>query len=256
MSVKRIGVLTSGGDAPGMNPCVRAVVRTALYHGLECYGIRRGWNGLITGDIVRLDEKSVSHTINRGGTILYTARSQEFMTEEGRQKAFETIQKEEIDALVVIGGNGSLTGAMNFAREFDVCCIGLPGTIDNDLYGTDNTIGYDTTMNTIVECVDRIRDTAQRHERIFFIEVMGRDAGFLAQNSAIASGAEAAIIPEDSTDVDQLAQFMERDADERGYDAEKYIEQVCEIKAVPNGFKCVNLVHLRFSLYFSKNICK
>ena len=132
------------------------------------------------------------------------------MTEEGRQKAFENIQKEEIDALVVIGGNGSLTGAMNFAREFDICCIGLPGTIDNDLYGTDNTIGYDTTMNTIVECVDRIRDTAQSHERIFFIEVMGRDAGFLAQNSAIASGAEAAIIPEDSTDVDQLAQFMER----------------------------------------------
>lgn len=142
--------------------------------------------------------------------MLKTARSKEFMTEEGRQKAFETIQKEEIDALVVIGGNGSLTGAMNFAREFDVCCIGLPGTIDNDLYGTDNTIGYDTTMNTIVECVDRIRDTAQSHERIFFIEVMGRDAGFLAQNSAIASGAEAAIIPEDSTDVDQLAQFMER----------------------------------------------
>ena len=142
--------------------------------------------------------------------MLKTARSKEFMTEEGRQKAFETIQKEEIDALVVIGGNGSLTGAMNFAREFDVCCIGLPGTIDNDLYGTDNTIGYDTTLNTLVECVDRIRDTAQSHERIFFIEVMGRDAGFLAQNSAIASGAEAAIIPEDSTDVDQLAQFMER----------------------------------------------
>ena len=136
----------------------------------------------------------MSGIIGTGGTILKTARSKEFMTEEGRQKAFENIQKEEIDALVVIGGNGSLTGAMNFAREFDICCIGLPGTIDNDLYGTDNTIGYDTTMNTIVECVDRIRDTAQSHERIFFIEVMGRDAGFLAQNSAIASGAEAAII--------------------------------------------------------------
>ena len=145
-----------------------------------------------------------------GGTILKTARSKEFMTDEGKEKAYQQMQEHGIDALVVIGGNGSLTGAMEFARKYDVCCIGLPGTIDNDLYGTDSTIGYDTTMNTIVECVDRIRDTAQSHERIFFIEVMGRDAGFLAQNSAIASGAEAAIIPEDSTDVDQLARFMER----------------------------------------------
>lgn len=145
-----------------------------------------------------------------GGTILKSARSKEFMTPEGKEKAYATMQKEGIDALVVIGGNGSLTGAMEFARTYDVCCVGLPGTIDNDLYGTDSTIGYDTTMNTIVECVDRIRDTAQSHERIFFVEVMGRDAGFLAQNTAIASGAEAAIIPEDSTDVDQLAQFMER----------------------------------------------
>ena len=142
--------------------------------------------------------------------MLKTARSSEFKTPEGQQKAYDNIVKHGIDALVVIGGNGSLTGAMKFAQEFDICCIGLPGTIDNDLYGTDSTIGYDTTMNTIVECVDRIRDTAQSHERIFFVEVMGRDAGFLAQNSAIASGAEAAIIPEDSTDVDQLAQFMER----------------------------------------------
>ena len=145
-----------------------------------------------------------------GGTILKTARSKEFMTEEGMKKAYENMQKHDIQALIVIGGNGSLTGAMNFAREYDVCCIGLPGTIDNDLYGTDSTIGYDTTLNTIMDCVDRIRDTAQSHERIFFVEVMGRDAGFLAQNSAIACGAEAAIIPEDSTDVDQLARFMER----------------------------------------------
>ena len=139
-----------------------------------------------------------------------SARSKDFVTEEGRAKAFDTLQREEIDALVIVGGNGSLTGAMKFACQYDICCIGLPGTIDNDLYGTDTTIGYDTTLNTIVECVDRIRDTAQSHERIFFVEVMGRDAGFLAQNAAIASGAEAAIIPEDSTDVDQLAQFMER----------------------------------------------
>lgn len=146
----------------------------------------------------------------QGGTILKTARSKAFMTPEGRAKAYENLKKEQIDALVVIGGNGSLTGAKDFAQEYDLCCIGLPGTIDNDLYGTDTTIGYDTTLNTIVDCVDRIRDTAQSHERIFFIEVMGRDAGYLAQNSAIASGAEAAIIPEDSTDVDQLAKFMER----------------------------------------------
>ena len=155
-------------------------------------------------------KENVSGIISEGGTVLKTARSTDFTTVEGRAKAYENIVKEGINALVVIGGNGSLTGAMKFAEEYDICCIGLPGTIDNDLYGTDSTIGYDTTMNTIVECVDRIRDTAQSHERIFFVEVMGRDAGFLAQNSAIAAGAEAAIIPEDSTDVDQLAQFMER----------------------------------------------
>ena len=195
--IKTIGILTSGGDAPGMNAAIRAVTRSAIYNGFTVKGIYRGYDGLINDEIKTFSTENVSGIIGTGGTMLKTARSKEFMTEEGRQKAFETIQKEEIDALVVIGGNGSLTGAMNFAREFDVCCIGLPGTIDNDLYGTDNTIGYDTTMNTIVECVDRIRDTAQSHERIFFIEVMGRDAGFLAQNSAIASGAEAAIIPEE-----------------------------------------------------------
>ena len=192
--VKTIGVLTSGGDAPGMNAAIRAVTRSAIYNGYTVKGIFRGYDGLINDEIKTFTTENVSGIIGTGGTILKTARSKEFMTDEGRQKAFETIQKEEIDALVVIGGNGSLTGAMNLARDFDICCIGLPGTIDNDLYGTDNTIGYDTTMNTIVECVDRIRDTAQSHERIFFVEVMGRDAGFLAQNSAIASGAEAAII--------------------------------------------------------------
>ena len=210
MEIKTIGVLTSGGDAPGMNACIRAVTRAAIYQGWKVFGIYRGWEGLICGDIKELTTESVSNTIQRGGTILKTARSQEFRTVEGRQKAYENIKKFGIDALIVIGGNGSLAGAQVLASEHDVTVIGLPGTIDNDLYGTDSTIGYDTTMNTIVECVDRIRDTAQSHERIFFIEVMGRDAGFLAQNSAIASGAEAAIIPEDSTDVDQLARFMER----------------------------------------------
>ena len=184
--IKTIGILTSGGDAPGMNAAIRAVTRSAIYNGFTVKGIYRGYDGLINDEIKTFTTENVSGIIGTGGTMLKTARSKEFMTAEGRQKAFENVQKEEIDALVVIGGN------------------------DNDLYGTDNTIGYDTTMNTIVECVDRIRDTAQSHERIFFIEVMGRDAGFLAQNSAIASGAEAAIIPEDSTDVDQLAQFMER----------------------------------------------
>ena len=208
--IKTIGILTSGGDAPGMNAAIRAVTRAGICNGFNIKGIYRGYDGLIYDDIKPFTTENVSGIIMQGGTILKTARSKAFMTPEGRAKAYENLKKEQIDALVVIGGNGSLTGAKDFAQEYDLCCIGLPGTIDNDLYGTDTTIGYDTTLNTIVDCVDRIRDTAQSHERIFFIEVMGRDAGYLAQNSAIASGAEAAIIPEDSTDVDQLAKFMER----------------------------------------------
>ncbi len=208
--IKTIGILTSGGDAPGMNAAIRAVTRAGISNGFKIKGIYRGWEGLINDDVRSFTTENVSGIITQGGTVLKTARSKEFMTPEGRQKAYDNMVAEGIDALVVIGGNGSLTGAKIFAQEFDVCCIGLPGTIDNDLYGTDNTIGYDTTMNTIMECVDRIRDTAQSHERIFFIEVMGRDAGFLAQNSAIACGAEAAIIPENETDEDQLAEFMKR----------------------------------------------
>ncbi len=208
--IKTIGVLTSGGDAPGMNAAIRAVTRAGICMGFKIKGIFRGYDGLINEEIEDFTTENVSGIIMSGGTILKTARSKEFMTPEGRQKAYDNLVKNNIDALVIIGGNGSLTGAMTFAQEHDVCCIGLPGTVDNDLYGTDSTIGYDTTLNTIVDCVDRIRDTASSHERIFFVEVMGRDAGFLAQNSAIASGAEAAIIPEDSTDVDQLATFMER----------------------------------------------
>ena len=208
--IKTIGVLTSGGDAPGMNAAIRAVTRAGICNGFKIMGIYRGYDGLINDEIQPFTTENVSGIIMSGGTILKTARSKEFLTPEGRQKAYDNMVKHGIDALIVIGGNGSLTGAKDFAREFDVCCIGLPGTIDNDLYGTDSTIGYDTTMNTIMDCVDRIRDTAQSHERIFFVEVMGRDAGFLAQNSAIACGAEAAIIPEESTEVDQLARFMER----------------------------------------------
>ena len=208
--IKTIGVMTSGGDAPGMNAAIRAVTRAGICNGFKIMGIYRGYDGLINDEIQPFSTENVSGIIMSGGTILKPARSKEFQTPEGREKAYNNMVKHGIDALIVIGGNGSLTGAMEFAREYDVCCIGLPGTIDNDLYGTDSTIGYDTTMNTIMDCVDRIRDTAQSHERIFFIEVMGRDAGFLAQNSAIACGAEAAIIPEESVHVDQLARFMER----------------------------------------------
>ncbi len=208
--IRTVGILTSGGDAPGMNAAIRAVTRAGIYNGFRIFGIYRGWDGLINDDIEEFTTENVSGIVNRGGTILKTARSKDFMTVEGRKKAYDTMKRREIDALVVIGGNGSLTGARVFAQEHDVVVVGLPGTIDNDLYGTDNTIGYDTTMNTIMECVDRIRDTCQSHERIFFVEVMGRDAGFLAQNSAIACGAEAAIIPEESTEVDQLAEFMHR----------------------------------------------
>ncbi len=208
--IQTIGILTSGGDAPGMNAAIRAVTRSGIYNGFRMIGIYRGWEGLINNEMKEFTTEDVSGIVNRGGTILKTARSKEFMTVEGRAKAYENMRAKDIDALIVIGGNGSLNGAKIFAQEHDVCCIGLPGTIDNDLYGTDSTIGYDTTMNTITECVDRIRDTAQSHERIFFVEVMGRDAGFLAQNSAIACGAEAAIIPEESTEVDQLAEFMNR----------------------------------------------
>ena len=203
-----IGILTSGGDAPGMNAAIRAVTRAAIYGGLRVKGIYRGYRGRITGQIVEFKTQNVSNIIQAGGTILKTARCKEFQTPEGRKQAYEMMQKEGIDALVVIGGDGSLTGARVFATEFNIPIVGLPGTIDNDLYGTDRTIGYDTALNTIMECVDKIRDTATSHERLFFIEVMGRDAGFLALNGAIASGAEAAIIPEISTEVDQLSELI------------------------------------------------
>lgn len=206
--IKTIGVLTSGGDAPGMNAAIRAITRSAIFVGWKVFGIYRGYEGLIAGDFKELTTESVSNTIQKGGTFLKTARSKEFMTPEGRAKAFASLQRFGVDALIVIGGNGSLAGAQDFAREYDIPVVGLPGTIDNDLYGTDSTIGYDTALNTIVDCVDKIRDTATSHDRIFFIEVMGRDAGFLAQNSAIAAGAEAAIIPEDRKDIDQLEQFI------------------------------------------------
>ena len=191
-----------------MNAAIRAVTRSAIFNGLKVFGIYRGYKGLVTDEIVEFKSQNVSNIIQMGGTILKTARCQEFKTAEGRQQAYENMKKHGIDALVVIGGDGSLTGARILAQEYDIPCIGLPGTIDNDLYGTDTTIGYDTALNTILDAVDKIRDTATSHERLFFVEVMGRDAGFLALNGAIAAGAEAAIIPEFSTEVDQLEQFI------------------------------------------------
>ncbi|MDR0511200.1 MAG: 6-phosphofructokinase [Rikenellaceae bacterium] len=209
MAIKCIGILTSGGDAPGMNAAIRAVTRTAIYSGLTVKGIMRGYRGLITGEIIELRTENVSNTIQRGGTMLKTARCVEFRSREGRQVAYETMQREGIDALVVIGGDGTLSGAREFAGEFDIPIVGLPGTIDNDLNGTDVTIGYDTALNTIMDAVDKIRDTASSHDRLFFVEVMGRESGFLALNSALAAGAEAAIIPEFVTEVDQLAEFIQ-----------------------------------------------
>jgi 6-phosphofructokinase 1 len=208
--IKTIGILTSGGDAPGMNAAIRAVTRAAIFNGLNVKAIYRGYKGLITGEIAEFKTQNVSNIIQQGGTILKTARSEEFRTAEGRRLAHETLKRENIDALVAIGGDGTLTGARIFASEFDYPIVGLPGTIDNDIFGTDSTIGYDTALNTILDAVDKIRDTASSHERLFFIEVMGRDAGFLALNGAIASGAEAAIIPEVSTEVDQLEEFIKQ----------------------------------------------
>ncbi|HOV70709.1 MAG TPA: 6-phosphofructokinase [Dysgonamonadaceae bacterium] len=209
-NIKCIGVLTSGGDAPGMNAAIRAVTRAAIFNGIRVKGIYKGFRGLISGDVVEFKTDSVSNIIQRGGTILKTARCEEFKTIEGRKIAYETMRREEINALVVIGGDGSLTGANIFANEYNIPIVGLPGTIDNDLNGTDVTIGYDTALNTIMEAVDKIRDTATSHERLFFIEVMGRNCGYLALNSAIASGAEAAIIPEISIEKDQLAELIQQ----------------------------------------------
>ena len=202
MSVKRIGVLTSGGDAPGMNACVRAVVRTALYRGIECYGIRRGWNGLIHGDIVKLDEKSVAHIINRGGTILYTARSTEFMTEEGQRKDVSTCKFLGLDGIVAIGGDGTFRGAQALSK-YGISVVGIPGTIDNDISCTNYCIGFDTAANTAIECIDKLRDTMQSHERCSVVEVMGRNAGYLAMYVGLATGATAVLVPEEPIDFDR-----------------------------------------------------
>lgn len=206
--IKKIGVLTSGGDAPGMNAAIRAVTRTATFYGRNVVGIMHGYKGLIDNNLIPLSSSDVSNIIQLGGTILKTGRSMEFHTKEGREKAYQNLVNAGIDALVVIGGDGSFTGARIFAQEFGIPIVGVPGTIDNDLFGTDFTIGYDTALNTIIEAVDKIRDTATAHERLFFIEVMGRDAGFLALNGGIASGAEAVLVPETDTDLTTLENFI------------------------------------------------
>ena len=206
--IKCIGILTSGGDAPGMNAAIRAVTRSAIYNGFAVKGIMRGYKGLVFNEIVEFKSQSVSNIIQLGGTILKTARCKEFMTAEGRKTAYENMTAAGIAAPVVIGGDGALAGAGIFAEEYNVPIVGLPGTIDNDLGGTDSTIGYDTALNTIVQAVDKLRDTASSHERLFFVEVMGHTAGYLALNSALATGSEAAIIPEMETEVDQLAELI------------------------------------------------
>lgn len=206
--INTIGVLTSGGDAPGMNAAVRAVTRAAIFNGIKIKAIYRGYKGLITNEIVEFQTQNVSNIVQQGGTILKTARCEEFMDKDGRRLAYENMKSNGIDALIVIGGDGTFTGARVFAQEFNIPIIGIPGTIDNDLFGTDATLGYDTALNTIMDAVDKIRDTASSHERLFFVEVMGRDAGFLALNSALAAGAEAAIVPERETQVDQLAELI------------------------------------------------
>ncbi len=207
--IKKIAVMTSGGDAPGMNAAIRAVVRSAHFYGIECLGIRLGYEGLINDELIELGPRDVKNIINRGGTILKTARSEAFRTSEGRKKAYETFQKHDLAGLVIIGGDGSFTGASVFHKEYQIPYIGIPGTIDNDIFGTDATLGYDTALNTVVEAVDKIRDTATSHNRVFFIEVMGRDAGFIALNSGIASGAQDILIPEEKDDIEELFTQLE-----------------------------------------------
>lgn len=207
--VTKIGVLTSGGDAPGMNAAIRAVVRTGNYYGLEVFGIVRGYQGMIDNDMYKMENRSVANIIQRGGTILKTARCKEFFEPEGRKKAYENLKKLGINGLVVIGGDGSFRGAQKFSSEFDIPCIGLPGTIDKDMAGTDFTIGFDTAVNTAVEAIDKIRDTADAHDRLFIIEVMGRDSGYIALHSGIATGAENILIPEHKTDIEELISSLQ-----------------------------------------------
>jgi 6-phosphofructokinase 1 len=209
-TIKKVGVLTSGGDSPGMNAAIRSVVRTCAYHNIECVGIYRGYQGMIEGDFIEMGARSVHNIINKGGTILKSARSKEFMTVEGRKKAHEQLVKAGVDGFVVIGGDGSFTGAEIFNNEYDFPVMGIPGTIDNDIFGTSHTLGYDTALNTVVDCIDKIRDTASSHNRLFFVEVMGRDAGHIALNAGIGGGAEEILIPEEDLGLERLVESLKK----------------------------------------------
>jgi len=209
-TIKKIAVLTSGGDSPGMNAAIRSVVRTCAYHKIECVGIYRGYQGMIEGDFIPMGPRSVHNIINKGGTILKSARSKEFMTEEGRKKAYEQLQQAGVDGFVVIGGDGSFTGAEIFNKEFNFPVMGIPGTIDNDIFGTSHTLGYDTALNTVIDCIDKIRDTASSHNRLFFVEVMGRDAGHIALNAGIGGGAEEILIPEEELGLERLLESLKK----------------------------------------------
>jgi len=256
--MKRIAVYTSGGDAPGMNACIRAVVRGGLHYGVEIFGIIRGYNGMIKGDIIPLNSQSVSNIIQRGGTILKSARSKEFMTPEGRKKAYDQLKSHGIEGLVAIGGNGTFTGAEIFFNEFQIPTVGAPGTIDNDLYGTDYTIGYDTAVNTALDAIDKIRDTADSHDRIFFIEVMGRDSGYIAVQSGISGGAECILIPEERQTIDDIVATLKvgfakkksssivivAEGDEEGH-AATIAEKIKKTIDVPVDIRVTNLGHIQ-----------
>ena len=247
--MKKIAVFTSGGDAPGMNACIRAVVRAGIYHGMEVVGIRRGYEGMIDGDFLSMHSGSVSNIIQRGGTILKSARSKRFMTYEGMQQAYENLKNAGIDGVVAIGGDGTFTGAREFYGHFGIPFVGAPGTIDNDLYGTDRTIGYDTALNTAVGAIDKIRDTADAHGRLFFIEVMGRDAGFIALRSGIAGGAEAVLVPETHTDMDAVIETLRT-----GWNREKSssIIIVAEGDDAGGAFEVAKKVNAEFNEYDSR----
>lgn len=244
--VKKIGVFTSGGDAPGMNAAIRAVVRTAIFHGIEVVGVREGYNGLIEGHFTKMGPRSVSNIINLGGTILKSARSMEFKTPEGRKKAFENCQQQGIEALVCIGGDGTFTGAQIFSEEHGIKVIGVPGTIDNDIFGTDFTIGFDTALNTAMEAIDKIRDTATSHSRVFFIEVMGRDAGFIALNSGIATGAVDILIPERNDSLEDLFRNFEK-AKKRGKNSS--IVVIAEGETLASTYELANKTKEKFPDY-------
>lgn len=245
--IKKIGVMTSGGDSPGMNAAIRAVVRACAYYDIDCVGYYRGYQGMIENEFVDLKPRSVKNIINRGGTILKSARSKDFRTKEGRQKAFDNLKANNVDAMALIGGDGTFTGGLIFSEEFDIPVVGIPGTIDNDICGTQSTIGYDTALNTVVEAIDKIRDTASSHDRLFFVEVMGRDAGFIALNSGVGAGAEEILIPEEDQALDKLIESLRRS--KRSGKTSSIVIVAEGDKTGKNVFELADLVHQHMPEY-------